>query len=487
MDKSIQQFLENGTKNLNHIFLEYDDDPTKIAEMVYGVTKEVITLGCDIIAENWEKFDDYLHRRPELRAGWVVERKNDPRSVLTSLGEVTFHRTYFKNKKTGEHAYLADQLLGLDSHDRLTEDAKARVLDEAVCTSYRKAGESASLAGAGISKEAVMDLLHPLKFPKTEVKEEKVKAEVVYVDADEDHVSLQYLNTKGDIPGSQYNTYMPKMVYVYDGVEAEGDRHILQNVRYFGGGYDGTEGTQELWKEVYDYIETRYDTKALKTVYINGDGASWIQAGAEKHAKAKFVLDKFHMCEYIVGATSHLMDSKEDARGEIYRCIYGKHKKELGAVFEKIIAVTEKETKVKAIEKARDYILGNWRGITAMVEGKKKDKNLGCRAEGHISHIYADRMSSRPLGWCRTGADRMARLRIHKWNKESMLELVRFQKAELPVAAGAEELRLSFHEVLVSEHQSYRNPNHVYDTKTYSVPYEQVKKIAAIKNHIYGL
>ena len=40
MDKSIQQFLENGTKKLNNIFLKYDDDPTKIAEMVYGVTKD---------------------------------------------------------------------------------------------------------------------------------------------------------------------------------------------------------------------------------------------------------------------------------------------------------------------------------------------------------------------------------------------------------------------------------------------------------------
>ena len=487
MDKSIQQFLEKGTDNLNKVFLEYDDDPTKIAEMVYGVTKEVVSLGCAIIAENWEKFDTYLHERPELRQGWVIERKNDTRSVITSLGEVTFQRTYFKNKETGEYAYLVDRLLGLDSHDRLTEDAKTRVLEEAVCSSYQKAGMNASISGPGITKEAVMDLLHPLEFPKTEVAGTKIRAEAVYIDADEDHVSLQYLNTKGDIPGSRHNTYMPKMVYVYDNVEAEGDRHILQNVRYFGGGYDGPEGTEELWQEVYDYIESRYDPGVLKTIYVNGDGASWIQAGSEKHAKAKFVLDKFHMCEYIVGATSHLKDSKEDARSEIYRCIYGKHKKELGAVFERIIDITEKETKVKAIEKARDYILGNWKGVTAMVDGRKKDKRLGCRAEGHISHIYADRMSSRPLGWCRTGADKMARLRIHKWNKESMLELIRFQKVELPVAAGAEELRLSFREVLVSEHQSYRNPNHVYDTKIYSVPYEQVKKIAALKNHIYGL
>lgn len=487
MDKSIQQFLANGTKELNKVFSEYDDDLTKIAEMVYGVTSVVTGFGCSMIAENWEKLDRLLSSRRELREGWVIERRDDPRTVITSLGAVTFHRTYFRNKKTGEYAYLLDELIGLESHERITEDAKARVLEEAAYTSYRKGGENVSISGDVISKEAVMDLLHPLQFPKVQA-EEKEQAEVVYIDADEDHVSLQYLNTKGDIPGSRYNTYMPKMVYVYDGVTAEGDRHILQNVKYFGGGYDGESGTEELWKEVFEYIEKRYDQKVLQKIYVNGDGATWIRSGAAKHAKARFVLDKFHMCEYIVGATSHLLDSKEEVRSEIYRCIYGKHRKQLCGVFEKILSVTEKESKAKAVEKARDYILGNWKGIMAMVEGRKSDKHLGCRAEGHISHIYADRMSSRPLGWCRTGADKMARLRIFKWNGGNTLELVRYQKQELPKAVGAEGVEgLTFYEVLASERRIETNPEHVYDTKMYSIPYEQVKKIAAIKNHIYGL
>ena len=75
-----------------------------------------------------------------------------------------------------------------------------------------------------------------------------------------------------------------------------------------------------------------------------------------------------------------------------------KKKKTAEETFNKIIAVTDKETKCKAVEQSKAYILGNWQGIMASM--KSNDKNVKCSAEGHVSHVYADRMSSRPLGWC---------------------------------------------------------------------------------------
>ena len=45
MINSIQHFQQNGVKRLLKIFEEYRKDLTKMAEMVYGVTKEVTNLG----------------------------------------------------------------------------------------------------------------------------------------------------------------------------------------------------------------------------------------------------------------------------------------------------------------------------------------------------------------------------------------------------------------------------------------------------------
>ena len=96
-------------------------------------------------------------------------------------------------------------------------------------------------------------------------------------------------------------------------------------------------------------------------------------------------------------------------------------------------------------------------------------------------------MSSRPLGWCRIGTDKMSRLRIYRHNQGDMLELVRFQKKQLKQVAGAEEVIYSATEMLRMEKRNSKKLGALADLPVYSIPYTRVKKIAAIKNHIWGL
>lgn len=197
MVNSIQQFCVEGAKKLTDVFRDYTSDLSKIAEMVYGVTDEVTKSGCSIIAEEWESYDELLRQRKDLRKGWYIVRR-DETSLMTSLGEVIYHKTLFKNTATGESCYLLDQLMGLERHARITEDAEARILKEASESSYRKGGANASINGDSISKEAVMNKLHRLEFPALRADERK-ETRTLYIDADEDHVSLQCLEHKGDI------------------------------------------------------------------------------------------------------------------------------------------------------------------------------------------------------------------------------------------------------------------------------------------------
>ena len=120
MINSIQYFQEKGVKRLTEIFSKYTDDLTKFAEMVQGVTKEVTRLGLSIIEEELESYDQLLRERQDLRKGWYIERR-DRTKLLTSLGEIQYHKTYFHNRETGEYCYLLDQLMGLEKHARITE------------------------------------------------------------------------------------------------------------------------------------------------------------------------------------------------------------------------------------------------------------------------------------------------------------------------------------------------------------------------------
>ena len=95
-------------------------------------------------------------------------------------------------------------------------------------------------------------------------------------------------------------------------------------------------------------------------------------------------------------------------------------------VFEKILKLTDSETKKKSIKESRRYILNQWDGIE--IKADKGFEIIGCSAEGHVSHILSDRLSSRPRSWSEIGVKKMAELRIYIKNGGKVYDLVMDQK-----------------------------------------------------------
>lgn len=146
----------------------------------------------------------------------------------------------FKNKSSGESAYLLDRVLKLESNERIAEDVKANILEEAVQTSYRKAADECS--ADPLTKQTTKNLLHSLEFPDSgyDFAGPKKKVEVLYIEADEDHLSVQFKKQKGDIKTNKYgrkkNGLICKMVYVHEGIRPEAPsskRNKLVNPHYF--------------------------------------------------------------------------------------------------------------------------------------------------------------------------------------------------------------------------------------------------------------
>lgn len=148
---------------------------------------------------------------------------HESKQLITSLGAVTYRKTLFTNKETGHSEYLLDRILRLGRNERLTEDSQARMLREAVQTSYRQGGEESSLT-AESGKQTVKNKIYKLKFLKNEKRpEQKKTVEYLYIEADEDHVSLQ--GEKGDLTENEHhqknNSLITKLVYIHEGIEKE--------------------------------------------------------------------------------------------------------------------------------------------------------------------------------------------------------------------------------------------------------------------------
>ena len=169
-----------------------------IASFTTGITEELHRIGQLLIQETLEEMDQMICGSGKRKQNWVVER-HEKKHLLTVLGDVYFKKTYFTNKETGITECLLDRILGLDRNERIAEDAEARILEEAVQTSYRRGGEDACFTSEKVTKQAVMRKIHALKFPVGyEQPNEKRVVDYLYIEADEDHIALQYRDKKQD-------------------------------------------------------------------------------------------------------------------------------------------------------------------------------------------------------------------------------------------------------------------------------------------------
>lgn len=124
-----------------------------MATLVHGIQDGVIELGLDIIKETLEDCDRMLRESAKRKSRWVIARQ-DKKQLITSLGEICFCKTLFKSKEDGHSEYLLDTILGMDPHERMTEDAEAELLKEVADISYQKAGAECSIQSS-VSKQTV--------------------------------------------------------------------------------------------------------------------------------------------------------------------------------------------------------------------------------------------------------------------------------------------------------------------------------------------
>ena len=465
-EKADQLFLDSGMKDMD----AYEKGLAEAARRAAAEHMQALYSSMDQML-----CDDILRNKK-----YTIQR-HDTRELLTINGPIRFTHTLFRNREDGSYHYLLDEWLGLDAHERLSSAAETAVLVEATRSSYSRAAKVLG-KDAEISKTAVMDKVHAVQAEIPFEKPEKKKCvEYLYIEADEDHIHKQGKKVSGKKSGM-----IGKLLYLYEGRTEKDGRRELTHVFYLGGLYAGSEENHRLFRRMQKYIETNYETKYLKKVYVSGDCGAWIKAGVSDIDKGVMVMDKYHLMKYINKAANQMLDDANEVKGRLWKALYkGKKKK-----FVKTLkAVRKCAPNEKAVNECEEYVLNNWDSAVLRMQ----DKNVyGCSAEGHVSHVYSDRMSSRPMGWSETGADAMCQLRcyVRDYGEEKVIDLVHYRREHKQFeATGTEDAVPKFargylKKLLHGQHDSDRA---YLEKMQATIPSVEIRKKLAIRERISNI
>ena len=399
----IQHVTDSFLQSL-HTICEFREGGISFQALEQNLWEALMQLGREILGVALEDHDQYLKEHPKERQGWNIQRGPEKKTIISKFGEVTYERRYYQHKETKERAYLVDAVAGIMPHQRLDATLQADLVAAAVNVPYALAGTQQEVP---VTRQTVMNVLRKAasNAPAVKVEESPTKrsVETLYIEADEDHVSLQNTDRKGC-----RNSFQVPIIYVHEGASEENGHRGLQKTFYF----TGLEDPEELWLNVWDYIDANYEKQAIKQIFIGGDGAAWIKTGLETIPKSIFVLDRFHLGKYLTAAIS-----KNDQRSlynQAWRAIDKGDRQKLNTVLDRAYQVGETDNRKQAVLKCQHYINNNWHGILPYI--RYKDKVCPPSAEGHVSHVLSARLSSRPMAWCKEGVEYMAKLRVMQAN-----------------------------------------------------------------------
>ena len=374
--------------------------------------EELDGLGCEILKLVLEELDREIKADKARKKEWAVVRA-EGKGILTPFGMVNYERTYYRNRESNKYCHLADWKAGIEPNSRVSENVKAELVDSSAVMSYENATVELSRYNRElkVSRQTVGNYIKTFATKEEPVPEEKKKVAVLYIEADEDHIKVRGKKKKS----------MAKLVYIHEGATGK-KRKRLKNPKYFT---TVNKSPDELWYEIAEYIELHYDIDSIEQIFLSADGASWIKVGLDYIYDATFILDKFHLNKYIKAATEHAKELK----WQVYRGIYSLNQGKVLSNLRKAHLQAEGGARQKRILDAAKYIRNNWDGIEAQV----KHPEVGCSAEGHVSHILSARMSSRPMAWSSSGAESMAQMRAVRAGGESIKEHYLTHQEEAPV------------------------------------------------------
>jgi len=117
-------------------------------------------------------------------------------------------------------------------------------------------------------------------------------------------------------------------------------------------------GSEEIWGEIWRYLDATYDLEETEYIFVLGDGAGWIKSGAEYIPTARYVMDRFHLRQAIQRAAG----ADENKRAALTKAVWDAGWTDMNRLLISFLEEAEQESRRESIEKVIKYLNNNWQG-----------------------------------------------------------------------------------------------------------------------------
>ena len=397
---SLFQSFVNHLSNIleNNLFLH---------ELEHNIFNSTNELNLDILKQILEYLDLEYKNSKERKDKYYVQQTRE-RTLITSLGLLTFNKTYYKSKEkiNGKYEYYSylEDYLGIAKWAKMTLAAEVILINNALDNGYSWSANN-SIPNYITTRQTISSKIQSINYNYVENISKKDTPEVIYIEADEVHANLQS-RKKGT-----KNRIVP-VILTHEGHKEDFiKKKELKEQHYIA---SSILKTDKLWNEAYKYLDTKYDLNKEPTIFISGDGGTWIKGFDEAFPNAIYVLDPFH---YFNKKLAYIFKKEPLITSIADSYLRNKMIDEFKLLVN--VQIEKYPEQKKDMIKVQNFLIDNIEGI---INQRHPLYKCPCSMEGHISNKYAKFITSRPHSYSEDGLENIVQLLTMKANKIKLTE-----------------------------------------------------------------
>ena len=380
-------------------------------ELEHHISDATYNLNLDTLKNILEFLDLEYKNSKERKEKYYVQQTRE-RTLITSLGIITFNKTYYKskNKINGKYEYYSylEDYLGISKWAKLSLSAEVKLINNAVDNGMSWSSKN-TIPNYEISRQTISTKIRNINYNYFETLVKKETPKILYLEADEVHANLQSRsqNTK--------NKIVP-VILTHEGHKEDFVRKKeLKNTHYIA---SSILKTDKLWEETYKYLDSVYDLDKVDKIFLSSDGGTWITGYDIAFPNVIFVLDKFHYRKAL-----NYIFKKEPIITSIADSYLRNKMIDEFKILVKAQCKLYPEKKDEMI-KQQNYLLNHLDGI---INQRHPDYKCPCSMEGHISNKYAKFITSRPHAYSENGLENITQLLTMKANNVKLTEEIYYK------------------------------------------------------------